>query len=233
MKKLLILLTILFTGLKTYSQEQPKLVVGIVVDQMRYDYIYRFWNDLGDDGFKRLVNEGHFFRNAQFGYVPTYTGPGHASIYTGTTPNNHGIIANSWFDRNVNGLVNCVGDNSVHSIGANSIYGNCSPHRLKSYTVTDQLKMTYPESKVVSISIKDRGAILPGGHKSDGAYWFDYQTGKFITSSYFKETLPSWLIEFNNNKNWVVRNFKSVDDIYKQGFLCFYLRIVSGVSISS
>ena len=98
-------------------------------------------------------------------------------------------------------LVNCVGDNGVKSIGSNSIYGNCSPHRLKTYTITDQLKMTYPQSKVISISIKDRGAILPGGHKSDGSYWFDYQSGKFITSSYFKKALPSWMVDFNDNKN--------------------------------
>ena len=89
----------------------------------------------------------------------------------------------------------------MKSIGSNSIYGNCSPHRLKTYTITDQLKMTYPQSKVISISIKDRGAILPGGHKSDGSYWFDYQSGKFITSSYFKKALPSWMVDFNDNKN--------------------------------
>ena len=94
MKKLLILLTIYISAVPSFSKEKPKLVVGIVVDQMRYDYIYRFWNDFSNDGFKKLVNEGHFFRNCQFGYVPTYTGPGHASIFTGTTPSVHGIIAN-------------------------------------------------------------------------------------------------------------------------------------------
>ena len=99
MKKLLILLIILFTGLKTYSQEQPKLVVGIVVDQMRYDYLARFWDKYGEDGFKKLVTKGANCTNAHFNYMPTYTGPGHASIYTGTTPANHGIIANDWFDK--------------------------------------------------------------------------------------------------------------------------------------
>ena len=99
MKKILLILSLLI-GLLSYSQQNPKLVVGIVVDQMRYDYIYRFWEDFGEDGFKKLINEGHFFRNCQFGYVPTYTGPGHASIFTGTTPAVHGIIANDWHDKN-------------------------------------------------------------------------------------------------------------------------------------
>ena len=183
------------------QNKKPKVVVGIVVDQMCYEYLYRFQDNYSKKGFKEIMKNGTNCRNVEYNYIPTYTGPGHASIYAGTTPNNHGIIANNWFERKTNGLVNCVGDNSVQSIGASSIYGKCSPHRLKSNTVTDQLKMTYPKSKVVSISIKDRGAILPGGHKSDGSYWFDYQTGNFITSSYFKNTLPSWLIEFNKNKN--------------------------------
>ncbi len=202
MKYLIAFLLILGSILCGHSQKnKPKVVVGIVIDQMCYEYLYRFQNNYSKKGFKEIMKNGTNCRNVEYNYIPTYTGPGHASIYAGTTPSNHGIIANNWFEREKNKLVNCVGDNSVHSIGANSIYGNCSPHRLKSYTVTDQLKMTYPQSKVVSISIKDRGAILPGGHKSDGSYWFDYQTGKFITSSYFKNDLPPWLIEFNKNKN--------------------------------
>lgn len=202
MKYLIAFLLILGFSICGHSQKnKPKVVVGIVVDQMCYEYLYRFQDNYSKKGFKEIMKNGTNCRNVEYNYIPTYTGPGHASIYAGTTPNNHGIIANAWFERKTNGLVNCVGDNSVHSVGASSIYGNCSPHRLKSYTVTDQLKMTYPQSKVVSISIKDRGAILPGGHKSDGSYWFDYQTGKFITSSYFKNTLPPWLIDFNNNKN--------------------------------
>lgn len=202
MKYLSAFLMILGSMIYSYSQNnKPKVIVGIVVDQMCYEYLYRFQDNYSKKGFKEIMKNGTNCRNVEYNYIPTYTGPGHASIYTGTTPNNHGIIANNWFERKTNGLVNCVGDNSVQSIGASSIYGKCSPHRLKSNTVTDQLKMTYPKSKVVSISIKDRGAILPGGHKSDGSYWFDYQTGKFITSSYFKNDLPSWLNEFNNNKN--------------------------------
>ena len=202
MKYLSAFLMILGSMIYSYSQNnKPKVIVGIVVDQMCYEYLYRFQDNYSKKGFKEIMKNGTNCRNVEYNYIPTYTGPGHASIYAGTSPNNHGIIANNWFERKTNGLVNCVGDNSRETIGSSSIYGKCSPHRLKSYTVTDQLKMTYPKSKVVSISIKDRGAILPGGHKSDGSYWFDYQTGKFITSSYFQNSLPSWLIEFNNKKN--------------------------------
>ena len=100
MKKIFIIVILISISIISLAKEKPKLIVGIVVDQMRFDYIYRFWDDYGDNGFKRLINEGHFFRNCQFGYVPTYTGPGHASIFTGTTPAIHGIIANDWYDKN-------------------------------------------------------------------------------------------------------------------------------------
>ena len=120
MKKILILTFILLTGFQSFSQEKPKLVVGIVVDQMRYDYIYRFWDDFGKDGFKKLVNEGHFFRNTQFGYMPTFTGPGHASIYTGTTPSIHGIIANEWYNKTNNSFLYCTGDNEMTTVGDTS-----------------------------------------------------------------------------------------------------------------
>jgi predicted AlkP superfamily pyrophosphatase or phosphodiesterase len=206
MKKLLILLTILFTGLKTYSQEQPKLVVGIVVDQMRYDYIYRFWNDLGDDGFKRLVNEGHFFRNAQFGYVPTYTGPGHASIYTGTTPSVHGIIANDWYDKNSGDYIYCAGDGDMHTVcnceqknvDVVSTDGKMSPHHMLTTTFGDELKLFSDESRVIGISLKDRGAILPAGHAANAAYWMDSE-GKWITSSFYMNNLPDYVEKINDN----------------------------------
>lgn len=202
MKNSISILLLFICSLNTHAQKnKPKIVVGIVIDQMCYEYLYRFQENYSKKGFVEVMKNGTNCRNVEYNYIPTYTGPGHASIYSGTTPNNHGIIGNSWYDRENKHLVNCVGDASSYSIGSNSIYGNCSPHRLKSYTVTDQLKLTYPESKVISISIKDRGAILPGGHKSDGSYWFDYQSGKFITSSFFKNELPTWLLNFNNNKN--------------------------------
>ena len=186
----------------THSQkESPKIVIGIVVDQMCYDYLYRFEKNYSKRGFKKLMSNGSHLKNMHFNYIPTYTGPGHASIYTGTTPRNHGIIANDWLERSSLQNVNCVSDNGVKGIESSVLYGKSSPHRLNVQTVTDQLKKSYPKSKVISISIKDRGAILPGGHNSDGTYWFDYGKGTFITSSYFKTKLPKWLQDFNEKYN--------------------------------
>jgi arylsulfatase A-like enzyme len=133
--------------------------------------------------------------------VPTYTGPGHASIYTGTTPDNHGIVGNEWYDRNKKEVINCVTDRAYQSVGTSSKDGNRSPKTLKTYTITDQLKITYPSAKVISLSIKDRSAILPGGHLSDGSYWFDYSSGKMITSNFYKTELPGWVNEFNAKKH--------------------------------
>jgi predicted AlkP superfamily pyrophosphatase or phosphodiesterase len=182
------------------SEKAPKLVVGIVVDQMCYDYLYRFDQKFSKTGFKKLMQKGTNCRNTRYNYVPTFTGPGHASIYTGTTPSNHGIVANDWYDRATGAIFNCVDDASVFTVGSTNDEGKCSPHHLKTTTVTDQLKMTYPEAKVISVSIKDRGAILPGGHLSDGSYWFDSYSGKFITSSFFEKELPEWVAKFNEEK---------------------------------
>ncbi len=182
--------------------QSPKIVVGVVVDQMCYDYLYRFQHHFSTDGFNRFLNRGVNCRNTNYNYVPTYTGPGHASIYTGTTPYNHGIVANEWYDRTKAKGVNCVFDPSVQAVGnSSSAYGQVSPHHLETMTVTDQLKFTYPASNVYSISIKDRSAVLPGGHLSDGSYWFDYSSGKFITSTFYTKELPPWVQAFNQAHN--------------------------------
>lgn len=194
---------ILFTSVSTSTVAQktkPKLVVGIVVDQMCYEYLYRYQSKFSDKGFVKLMNNGTHCRNTQYNYVPTYTGPGHASIYTGTTPSNHGIVANDWYSRSLKKTINCVGDETVSSVGTTDLGGKKSPKNLKSNTITDQLKLTYPNSKVISMSIKDRSAILPGGHLSDGTYWFDFSSGNFITSSFFKTDLPDWVKSFNAKK---------------------------------
>ncbi|AEA42366.1 alkaline phosphatase family protein [Fluviicola taffensis] len=199
--KVLSVLLLLCLGLisnQSFSQKNaPKVVVGIVVDQMCYDYLYRFYPQFGKDGFKRLMDKGTHFRNVTYNYVPTFTGPGHASIYTGTTPSNHGIVANEWFYRPFGREVNCVEDTTVSTVGSASSYGKCSPYFLRSNTITDQLKLTYPSSKVIGVSIKDRSAILPAGHLSDGSYWYDYATGNFITSTFYKKQLPQWVNRFN------------------------------------
>ena len=204
MKKILILLIICLIANESFSQKKPKLVVGIVVDQMRYDYIYRFWDDFSNDGFKKLINEGHFFRNCQFGYVPTYTGPGHASIFTGTTPSVHGIIANDWYDKNSGEYIYCAGDGDMHTIcnceqkniDVLSEDGKMSPHHMLTTTFADELKLFNNESKVFGISLKDRGAILPAGHSANGAYWMDSE-GKWITSSFYMQDLPNYIQKIN------------------------------------
>ena len=188
------------------AQEKPKLVVGIVVDQMRYDYVYRFWNQFGDNGFKKLVNEGYFLRNTHYNFTPTYTGPGHASIFTGATPSVHGIIGNNWYNKADGLSVYCAGDgNSTtvcdcdNHIDVESTAGKMSPHRMLTTTFSDELKLFSPQSKVFGISIKDRGAILPAGHTANGAFWMG-KSGEWISSSYYYEQLPEWLIEFQQKK---------------------------------
>ena len=181
--------------------ERPKLVVGIVVDQMRYDYLYRYWNKYGNDGFKRLVKDGFSYENTHYNYVPTYTGPGHASIYTGTTPAIHGIIGNNWYDRATGKDMYCTDDKTVKGVGSTSVWGQMSPANLISTTITDQLRLaTNMQSKVIGVCIKDRGSILPAGHAANAAYWYDGTNGAWITSTYYLQELPQWAKEFNNRK---------------------------------
>lgn len=185
-----------------YSQKNKatKLVVGIVVDQMCYDYLHRFQAKFSANGFNKILKNGTNCVNTVYSYVPTYTGPGHATIYTGTTPSNHGIVGNEWFHRNLNQINNCVKDSTVKSVGGSEKYGQRSPHHLKSITITDQLKLTYPSAKVISISLKDRSAILPGGSLSNGSYWFDFENGNMITSTFYTPQLPQWVNAFNQLK---------------------------------
>jgi predicted AlkP superfamily pyrophosphatase or phosphodiesterase len=180
---------------------KPKLVVGIVVDQMRYDYLFRYWNKYSESGFKRLINNGFLLKDANYNYVPTYTGPGHACIYTGTTPSNNGIISNDWYDKNLKKSVYCAEDTSVASVGTASSAGKMSPQRLLTTTITDELRLsTNKQSKVIGIALKDRGAILPAGHTANAAYWFDKETSNWITSSYYVSQLPQWVQDFNSKK---------------------------------
>lgn len=180
--------------------DSPRLVVGIVVDQMRFDYLSRFWNHYEEGGFKRLVGEGFLARNHHFNYLPTKTAPGHASIYTGTTPAIHGILGNEWYDREAGKEIYCVDDESVMAVGTQGSIGRKSPHRLLVTTLTDQLELhTQRRSKVVSISLKDRGSVLPAGHLADAAYWFENETGNWVSSSFYMERLPAWVDAFNQS----------------------------------
>jgi predicted AlkP superfamily pyrophosphatase or phosphodiesterase len=183
---------------KTTVSAKPKLIVGIVVDQMRNDYIYRYWDRYGNGGFKKLVNNGFYLRNAHFNYVPTYTGPGHSSIYTGTTPRTHGIIANEWYDKDSKEMLYCVDDKKVNSVGTLSEAGKRSPVSQISSTIGDELKITSNgRSKVFGIALKDRSSILPAGHSADAAFWYDDSTGYFVSSSWYVKELPQWLNDFN------------------------------------
>jgi hypothetical protein len=181
--------------------EKPKLVVGIVVDQMKQEYITRYYSNFGEGGFKRLVEEGFMARNAHYNYSSTSTGPGHASIYTGTTPSVHGIIENNWYSRLLKRSVYCAEDTAASAVGGSTRSGQISPRNLYSSTITDELKIyTQKKGKVIAMSIKDRGSALPGGHLSDGSYWYDSSTGEFMTSDYYMEDLPTWLKNFNGQK---------------------------------
>lgn len=199
MKNAILLFTLLFVSVHVKGQvpKQPKIVVGVVIDQMCYDYLYRFQHVYTNGGFNRLMNKGTNCRNVQYNYVPTYTAPGHASIYTGTTPSNHGIIGNDWYVRDTKQTVTSVSNSKFAAVGGSANSTGSAPLNLRTYTITDQLKMASPQSKVISVSIKDRSAILPGGHLSDGTYWFDYNTGDFITSTFYMQQLPDWVQRFN------------------------------------
>ncbi|MBM1108178.1 alkaline phosphatase family protein [Aurantibacter crassamenti] len=181
----------------------PKLVVGIVVDQMRYDYLTRFWNHYENGGFKRMVNEGFNCKNNHYNYAPTNTGPGHTSVYTGTTPATHGVISNNWYDKATGTSVYCASDDSYNSVGTTSDAGKMSPHRMQTTTITDELRLhTQMRGKTIAIAIKDRGAVLPGGHTANAAYWFDGNTaGNWITSTYYMNELPKWVADFNSEKS--------------------------------
>ncbi|MEH6748350.1 MAG: alkaline phosphatase PafA [Maribacter arcticus] len=184
-----------------FLKVKPKLVVGIVVDQMRYDYLTRFYDHFGKDGFKRLVEEGFNCKNNHFNYAPTSTGPGHTSVYTGATPSVHGIIGNNWYDKELDADVYCASDDSYTSVGTTSNAGQMSPQRMIVTTITDELRLNNQmRGKTIAIALKDRGAVLPGGHTANAAYWFHgANEGKWITSSYYMEQLPKWVVDFNSS----------------------------------
>lgn len=185
---------------KNTELERPKLVVGLVVDQMRWDYLYRYYNKFGNDGFKRLLNTGYSLNNVHIPYVPTVTALGHTSIYTGSVPAIHGIAGNDWTDKETGKNVYCTTDESVKPVGTTNVkVGSHSPKNLWSTTVTDELRLaTNFQGKVIGVSLKDRASILPAGHTPTGAFWFDDSSGNFITSTYYMNDLPEWIKSFNS-----------------------------------
>lgn len=188
------------TSFAQSAQEKPKLIVGIIVDQMRQEYLYRYADRYSEGGFKRMIKEGFMMKNGHYNYIPTYTGPGHASVYTGTTPATHGIIGNTWYVRSLNKSIYCAEDSTVTNVGGTPANGQISPRNLLTTTITDELRFsTNKRSKVVGLAIKDRGASLPAGHLGD-AYWYDSENGDFMTSTYYYDSLPKWVQDFNAKK---------------------------------
>lgn len=195
------------------SNSKPKLVVGIVVDQMRWDYINKFKPYFKHkNGFLHFVNEGASCDNTLIPYVPTVTACGHTCVYTGSVPALHGIAGNNWFDNVKQKTVYCVDDASVQAVGTtNSAAGQMSPINVWTSTIGDELKLaTNFKAKVIGVSLKDRGAIIPAGHTADAAYWYDTKSGNFITSTYYTNALPNWLTNYNNAHH--------VDSLYRQGW---------------
>jgi predicted AlkP superfamily pyrophosphatase or phosphodiesterase len=188
------------TTINEANFERPKLVVGIVVDQMRYDYLIKFRNKYGENGFKKLMNNGYNLENVHYNYIPTYTAVGHTSIFTGTTPTNHGIISNNWYDKYEKKSIYCVDDDTYETVGAKT-GGKKSPYRMLTTTIADQLRLAQNmKGKSIGISIKDRSAILPAGHTANAAYWFEGgDEGKFISSTFYMQELPNWVKDFNNS----------------------------------
>lgn len=189
---------------------RPKLVVGIVVDQMRWDYLYRYYDRYGENGFKRLLNQGFSCENTQVDYIPTFTGPGHTCIYTGSVPAIDGIAGNDFIIQATGKSEYCAEDTSVKTVGSTSRAGEMSPRNLLVTTVTDELRLaTNFRSKVIGIALKDRGAILPAGHSANAAYWFDDKSGNWITSTYYMKDLPPWARNFNSQK--LAENYLKLD----------------------
>jgi len=206
MRKLVCLVSILISFSISFAQtsgslKRPKLVVGLVVDQMRWDYLYRYYDRYGNDGFKRLIGQGFSCENTFISYTPTYTAAGHAGVYTGSVPAIHGIMGNNWYSRADERVVYCAEDNSVKSIGSASNAGLMSPKNMWTSTITDELRLaTNFKSKVIGIALKDRGAILPAGHAANAAYWYDNSIGGWITSTYYMNDLPQWVKNLNAKK---------------------------------
>jgi predicted AlkP superfamily pyrophosphatase or phosphodiesterase len=194
----LLFFSILSLPLNTFSQNlKPKLVVGLVIDQMRWDYLYRYSNLYGSGGFKRLLKDGFTAENSLIPYMPTYTAVGHSCIYTGSVPAINGIVGNNWYDKAATKNVYCTDDSTVNTVGNTGKAGKMSPSNMWTTTITDELKLSNNfKSKVIGIALKDRGAILPAGHSANAAYWYD--GGKWISSTHYMANLPNWVTKFND-----------------------------------
>jgi predicted AlkP superfamily pyrophosphatase or phosphodiesterase len=209
------------------TQSRPKLVVGIIVDQMRWDYLYRYQDRwLRDGGFRRLMDHGFSCNKTYINYLPSYTASGHASVYTGSVPAVHGITGNQWWDQKDQRYVYCTGDTAAKTVGSNTDAGQMSPVNLLSNTVCDELRLaTNFRSKTIGIALKDRGAILPAGRSANGAYWYDGDRGDWITSTFYMNDLPAWVKNFNTKK--------IVDSLYQLDWKTLYPRSTYSQSVDT
>ena len=227
MKKLVCLFVLCLFLIATHAQTakssnspilRPKLVVGIVVDQMRWDYLYRYYSRYkSNGGFRRMLDKGFTCDNAFIPYAPTITACGHSCIYTGSVPAVHGITGNAWYDKMLRRNVYCTEDTAVTTIGApEGTNGKQSPRNMLTTTICDELRLaTNFRNKVIGIAIKDRGGILPAGHSANGVFWYDGRNGNWITSSYYgMSALPSWVQSLNDRK--------LVDGYFKKGWNTLY-----------
>ncbi len=196
---------LLISGMSVFSQnptlpsEKPKMIIGIVVSEMRYDYLTRYWDRFGEGGFKRLVNGGTYCKNTHHDYLISESGEGFASISTGAYPDVHGIVSDYWYDRLRDKIIFCVSDESVNTIGGAYDKGKYSPVALLTSTLSDQARVAGQfKPKVISVSPDPRAAVLSGGHAANAAYWFDTENGSWISSSYYIDSLPSWVNDFNS-----------------------------------
>lgn len=187
---------------KNTTVQRPKLVVGIVVDQMRWDFLYRYYDRYSAGGFKRLLSDGFSCENTMINYLPSFTAVGHSTIFTGSVPSIDGIAGNDWIEQSTGKILYCTADSTVQPLGnASAKDGKMSPRNLLVSTITDELRLaTNFQSKVVGVSLKDRAAILPAGHTANAAFWLDDATGNFITSTYYMKELPDWVIKFNSKR---------------------------------
>lgn len=186
---------------QTGSIQRPKLVVGIMIDQMRWDYLYRFNDRFTPGGFKRLIGQGFSCENTLIPYTPTYTAVGHTCVYTGSVPAITGIVGNNWYRKDLKRTWYCTDDSSVAAVGSTSSAGKMSPRNMWTTTMTDELRLaTNFNSKTIGVALKDRGAILPAGHAANAAYWFDNSTGGWISSTYYMTALPDWVNKLNAKK---------------------------------
>src|SRR5579863_8199434 len=192
---LAVLTAVLAISSPARAAEKPKLVVAIVVDQFRYDYLLRFRGEY-KEGIDRLLKRGAVFTNASYEHFPTVTAVGHGTFLTGATPSISGIVGNDWYDRESGKNVTSVSDDATRTLGGSGGVG-ASPRRLLVSALGDELKMSNNRSRLIGISLKDRSAVLPTGHMADGAYWFDQKTGQFVSSTYYFDALPAWVNEFN------------------------------------